>query len=309
MSSGEGAFCTNEHVTPLKHAQSASPESAGAIGVGTATAAPTGPSRRASHRRCRKSHPAPRKPRGYVIYRGPSLLTGEPIVCVLALHSENVKTGNMAQAFILPDHGERLAKALRSGRDASVCGACKHRPVHAGTCYVVGWRGPTQVWDALMHSRYPDVRSALHVATDAITGRIVRISAYGDPTAVPLSVWQAITARASGWVGYTHQWYRPEAQGYRDYCMASVDSEGEKRLAENMGWRTYRIRLATDPLLEREVVCPASDEGEHKLQCVTCGACNGSRGRRGNIAIVLHGVKAIRHPEKRFAQLQAQAIA
>jgi hypothetical protein len=161
--------------------------------------------RRASHRGRRKSHPAPRKPRGYVIYRGPSLLNGEPIVCVLILRSENGKTGDMAQAYVLADHGERPTQALRSGRDASVCGKCKHRPAKAGTCYVVVRQGPTRVWDALMRGRYPDVCGALHVAAEAIAGRMVRITAYGDPAAVPLSVWRAVTARASDWTAFTHQ--------------------------------------------------------------------------------------------------------
>jgi len=90
--------------------------------------------------------------------------------------------------------------------------------------------------------------------------------------------------------------------------MASVDSEGEKRLAENMGWRTYRVRLTTEPLIEREAVCPASDEADHKLQCVTCGYCNGSSGRRGSVAIIVHGAKA-RQPERRFVASRAYDLA
>ena len=42
-----------------------------------------------------------RKPRGLVLYEGPSEIDGKPIVCIATLDSRNRKTGNMVQTWIL----------------------------------------------------------------------------------------------------------------------------------------------------------------------------------------------------------------
>ena len=68
---------------------------------------------------------------GVVLYRGPSLLNGRPVVCVavgLSRPSANGKTGDFIQTFILADDGENPVDALKSGGDGSVCGDCPHRP-------------------------------------------------------------------------------------------------------------------------------------------------------------------------------------
>lgn len=227
---------------------------------------------------------------GAVIYRGPSLLTDAPIVAVCILRSYNEKTGpSSAQTHILPDGDERPTLAIRTGADAAVCGDCIHRPLNAGTCYVVVRQGPTVVWDALQRGLYPDFSDCVDVVSECLRRRVVRLGSYGDPAAVPARVWRDLTRVAGGHVGYTHQWREPHAQELRELCMASVDSASEMDLARAMGWRTFRVRLPGDPLREREAVCPASAEAGHKLTCSTCGACNGARGRRGSIAIQVHG--------------------
>src|SRR5262245_33628424 len=56
----------------------------------------------------------PGKPQGVVLYRGPSLLDGAPIVAVatnLARRSKNPKTGNAVQTYILADNGENPIEA------------------------------------------------------------------------------------------------------------------------------------------------------------------------------------------------------
>src|SRR5262245_54038294 len=48
------------------------------------------------------------RPNGVVLYRGPSLLNGKPIVCVavgLTRRSKNQKTGGAIQTYILGDDG------------------------------------------------------------------------------------------------------------------------------------------------------------------------------------------------------------
>lgn len=239
-------------------------------------------------------------PRGYVIYRGPSLLNDEPIVVVAILNSNNEKTGDCVQTYILPDGGERPTAALRSGGDASVCGDCKHRPLNAGSCYVVVRQGATRVWQSLQDGQYPEL------SADAVqlkfAWRFVRLGTYGDPAAVPIEVWRSLLKSADGWVGYTHQWHLTKGQELREFCMASVDTAVERGVAKARGWRTFRVRLASESLLSKEGVCPASEEGGHKLQCVTCRACNGSNGLKGDIAIIVHGAKGPHQPVARYTR-------
>ena len=61
-----------------------------------------------------------------ILYRGPSLINGKPIVALAQSESTNSKTGNMVQTFILSDEMDPLT-ASRTGADESICGACPHR--------------------------------------------------------------------------------------------------------------------------------------------------------------------------------------
>ena len=62
-----------------------------------------------------------KKPRGYVIYKDPSLIDGKPIVMIAITASRNTKTGNMMQTYIIrPDIDPMLAN--KTGADFSICG-------------------------------------------------------------------------------------------------------------------------------------------------------------------------------------------
>lgn len=228
-------------------------------------------------------------PNGFVLYRGPSMLDGAPIVAIVtgtASRSDNPKTGAMLQTWIMrEDIAPTLA--LKSGADASVCGDCKHRPANGGACYVVVHQGPLSVWKAHGRGNYPLADDVAALGA----GRAVRLGSYGDPAAVPVSVWEAFVSRATSHTGYTHQW-RNASSALRALCMASADDATERDEARAMGWRTFRVRCADEPLGERESVCPASAEAGFKTNCATCGACSGADGKRGSIAIVVHGSKA-----------------
>lgn len=245
----------------------------------------------------------PRQPTGYVIYQGPSLLDGAPIVAIALTHSGNRKTGDMVQTYILRQD-ERPTDALKSGADASICGDCKHRPALGGACYVVVAQGPTVVWKTWRAGKYPDARDGSGLGCTSMLGvdRMVRLGTYGDPAAVPAEVWQRLTRYASGHTGYTHQW-RNEGlpKAHQDaigaLCMASVDSEDEAKLARAMGRRYFRVRCADEPIGEREVVCPASEEAGKVRTCATCKACHGTdpeRSRAASVVIIVHGSKASR---------------
>ena len=103
-------------------------------------------------------------PRGYVVYEGPSLLTGDPIVCVVTLHSSNRKTGNMLQSWILLQEMSPIAGS-RTGADIAICGNCPSRGIaqpeatsgmaKKRKCYVDLGRAPYGIWDAYRRGIYP----------------------------------------------------------------------------------------------------------------------------------------------------------
>src|SRR5919205_567706 len=95
------------------------------------------------------------KPQGVILYRGPSLLDGSPIVCVavgLARKSKNPKTGNAVQTYILADNGEDPVKAWQNGGDRAICGDCPHR---GSTCYVNIVQAPLAIYRAYRRGTYP----------------------------------------------------------------------------------------------------------------------------------------------------------
>jgi hypothetical protein len=243
-------------------------------------------------------------PTGYTIYRGPSLLDGSPIAVVALLGSSNRKTGNMVQTYIIRTD-MRPVEAVQTGADAAICGDCKHRPSKGGACYVVVAQGPTVVYKTLAAGKYPDA-SPEEVGA-MVAGRMVRLGTYGDPAAVPASVWNALVAQAAGRTGYTHQWNNAalpaeHRASIARVTMASVDNAIEADTARAAGLRYFRIRLADEPVQAREFVCPASEEGGKRKLCTECGACNGTTKSTGaSPVIIVHGNKASRFVSQRAA--------
>jgi hypothetical protein len=229
------------------------------------------------------------KPIGYILYEGPSMLDGKPIVAIATVGSQNAKTGGMVQTWIIRSDIEPHT-ALKNGDDYSVCGNCKHRPVNGGACYVTVFQAPLAVYRAYKRGRYARAEwSGDLVAVGE--GRAVRLGSYGDPAAVPVNVWRALVQRATGTTGYTHQWHKLQpGAALSALCMASVDTAEEREMAKMRGWRTFRVRTADESTAQGESVCPASDEGGTKLTCSQCKACNGcATGRKGDIVIQAHG--------------------
>jgi hypothetical protein len=226
---------------------------------------------------------------GVEFYRGPSLLTGDPVVAVatgLDGRSLNAKTGPMVQVWILRADLPPM-DAKRQNIDDAICGGCRHRG-HDGigsSCYVVPWLAPNNVYKHLgkyPRASWPDLRRLL-------TAQHVRLGAYGDPAALPFEVWRVVLATVAGWTGYTHQWATCDPR-LRDVLMASVDDLDEFCQAREAGWRTFRVRGATDPLVAAvETVCPASVEAGHRLTCQVCELCRGQANPARSVAIVAHG--------------------
>lgn len=200
------------------------------------------------------------KPNGVILYEGPSLLDGAPIVVIaigLNSPSTNRKTGAMIQTYILRSNVEPTA-AVASGGDKSICGDCRHRGARGKgrTCYVNVGQGPLGVYRAYRRGRYPGI-SDTNYRSDIGDGRIVRLGTYGDPAAVPVYVWHQLLIGAKGHTGYTHQWRT--AVGLKSLCMASCDTCAESLEAQSLGWRTFRVDMVgTGTGVTGESLCPAS---------------------------------------------------
>lgn len=237
-----------------------------------------------------------------ILYEGPSLLDGSPIVCIGVYRTgkgTNAKTGAMLQTYILRADMKPM-DAIKAGEDASVCGDCLHRgdgvTYGSRSCYVNIGQGPTAVYGAYARGRYSRFTHPEITAFGA--GRMVRLGTYGDPAAVPFGVWASLIRDAVGSTGYTHQWRKPVASALRTMCMASADTEQDHRDALAAGWRTFRVRSAAEPILAGEFMCPASAEAGRKTTCIDCTACNGSKADKARQAaspvIIAHGALASR---------------
>lgn len=236
-----------------------------------------------------------------ILWSGPSLIDGSPIVAIAIGSSTNAKTGNMVQTYILRADMAPMA-ALKSGADASICGGCPHRYAYdangvaiAGsrTCYVNVGQGPTSVWKTFASGRYANLQNNPDAIARIGAGRMVRLGTYGDPAAVPVSVWQTLLADAIGHTGYTHQW-RSDRLGspLKGLVMASCETSADVERAARKGFTgTFRV-LPVGQLPAPAALCPASAEAGKVALCADCGRCNG---KGGNVEIVAHGSTAKRY--------------
>ena len=223
-----------------------------------------------------------------VVWEGNSPINGAPIVAVitnLKLASENRKTGDMAQMYIMP-RDTRPVEAVNNGDDAAVCGSCPLRPVAAkiaklqgniiDACYVnKGWIG--KLWDSIPN--LPRIHPEIIGDYLESTGLEFREGTWGDPAAVPMWVRRELN-RGRG-TSYTHQWESdwidPNA---KDFSMASVQTVDEKNAANDLGYRTYRVTSGN--LEPDEILCP---EITSNATCKDCGLCAGNRVQAKNIVI------------------------
>ena len=251
--------------------------------------------------------------KGFIFYRGPSVLDGAPIVAVATLESSNAKTGpagraNMVQTWIIRADMDPIA-ASKAGADASICGACTHRHSLGGACYVNLGQAPRAVFSGVERGIYPaldilgsdsDALKAAHL----LHGRAVRLGAYGDPAAVPFDAWAQLLEGVEKWTGYTHQARHPnfDARLFR-YCMASADTPKQAQKLTERGARTFRVKAPGAPMLRGELECKADSEG---LKCIDCGLCDGADNKAPSIVINVHGSRARRFTESLGA---AQLIA
>lgn len=237
---------------------------------------------------------------GVELWRGPSAFDGEEIVVIATFRTENIKTGELIQIWML-GADSRPTAAMVNGKEKTVCGSCPLQHGSSGgnsLCYVNRCTA-NKVYDTWKTGGYPKYNRGQHL--HLFSGRHIRLGAYGDPAMVPLSLFKPLLAVASGWTGYTHQWRLGFAQEYRTFVMASTESEKSYWEAKQAGWRSFRIRRPDEPTLPQERVCPASEEGGFRVQCNRCMACHGARTEgRADLSVLAHG--GLFTPE-RFTQL------
>jgi hypothetical protein len=228
-----------------------------------------------------------------IIYQGPSLYDGKPIVVIATYSERNTKTGGVVQTYILRADMNPL-EASKTGDDASICGTCPHRgtpttdparkQAKGRTCYVNLGQGVLITYRSFLRGVYPDAQT-----TDARRaigrGRVVRVGTYGDPAAVPSHVWDDLLAEAESHTAYTH------ASGWRpEIAMQSADSLEQARAHWAEGRRTFRVLVDLGDLMPaQEVLCPASKEAGRRTTCAACKLCGGNATRSPkSVAIVQH---------------------
>ncbi len=222
-----------------------------------------------------------------IIYKGPSLLDGQPIVVIATYSNRNTKTGHVVQTYILRSDINPL-EASKTGADFSICGNCPmrgevttdpNRKIAKGRkCYVNLGQGVLIVFKSFLRGVYKegDPRTMGR-------GRFVRVGTYGDPAAVPQRVWELLLSDADGFTAYTHQKpWRPEI------AMQSADSHAEAVMHWKENRRTFRVIADLGELdKENETLCPASKEMGRRVQCADCRLCAGFKQAK-SIAIVEH---------------------
>ena len=222
-----------------------------------------------------------------IIYNGPSLLDGKPIVVIATYSNRNKKTGHVVQTYILRSDINPL-EASKTGADFSICGSCpmrgevttdpQRKQAKGRRCYVNLGQGVLIVYKAFLRGVYQegDPRTMGR-------GRFVRVGTYGDPGAVPSRVWDELLAECETWTAYSHQ------SGWRpDIAMQSADDYAQALAHWKNGHRTFRV-IADLGDLDRanEALCPASKEAGRRAQCTACKLCRGSS-KAKSIAIVEH---------------------
>ena len=240
----------------------------------------------------------PNGPRCLVAYRGPSNFDGSTIRAALySLHggSLNRKIGRMAQLLIAPDDAPPH-RAVSSGRDAAVCGNCPLRPSAGGGCYTIPPLYLPQVW---LSTNGLDAN--LGAACDALrkSGLPLRFGSWGDPAAVPFEVLEHLahaTADDDGVpriTAYSSAWRTCDPR-LRDLAMA----EHERAEAKGMGWRSFRVRTPSMPLLPGEIVCPATPEPLH-IQPRTGWSTPASTARTTDAAVAMRSRSSCRPRTRR----------
>lgn len=245
------------------------------------------------------------------------MLDGAPIVCIASLNGENDKTGPMVQTWILRQR-QAPTQASKTGNDKSVCGDCPRRHALGGDCYVNLVFAPNQVWRAWdsagrSGSNWQEA-STFSKLRKASQSHGLRLGSYGDPAAVPHTIWQELLTQLAPKLhtGYTHQWRTNLNPWFSFNVMASVDTIDEATEARAKGYR-YFLAIAPsdlDKIPGQTIMCLADREVNPK-QCEECGICNGTQGKATRVSVFLleHGPRALSNHKKDKRSMRLNVMA
>lgn len=225
---------------------------------------------------------------GVIVYQGPSLIDGGPIVAIitgLIRPSKNIKTGDVLQLWIIrSDNPPSIAHA--EGLDVSVCGNCPLRgnSTQHRICYVNLGQAPNRVYYTYVKKNYVKI-SDYKLAHLLLSRKPVRLGAYGDPIAVPFDALDSIIKSSNRITGFTHQWNSAISLPWRGILQASCETLEEAQKAQSLGWKTFRIVKKSSEISDNEILCPA--QTNKMFQCSQCGICNG---HTANVAVIVHGI-------------------
>jgi len=237
---------------------------------------------------------------GIILYDGPSKINRDPIIVIATFDSGNKKTGDMIQTWILPKLVHPVS-AVNTGYDECICSnKCNLRGTiikqKAGkdwalknvgrSCYVIAGFAPTNVWNKYHRNKYLALNSTTKHFLDH---QYVRIGSFGDPSAVPVKIWQDLLKYSKGWTSYTSNWKSGHYRYLKNICQASTNNIKDTILAQKNGWRTFRVSSTGLPeKYLNEIICPASviNNNRKKIQCINCLLCNG---QKRNVVIKVHG--------------------
>ena len=224
-------------------------------------------------------------PTGLIIYAGPSLIDDKrrPIVAVATLRSENRKTGNAIQVWVLPKRANPLA-AVASRLARIVCGKC---PLAEDVCYVNLGQAPLMVYRKMRRNGYPVYDDKIH--RHLLAGRVIRWGAWGDSAAMPQSLVKFYNRRASGHLAYSHQILdgslsRARSDRIATTHMASAHSRELADLAHARGYRFFQTVADESEAHPSAIECP-----HVKVSCSDCLLCQGTSKSARNIYILAHG--------------------
>tara|TARA_Y100001963_G_C6714986_1_gene416191 strand:+ start:103 stop:756 length:654 start_codon:yes stop_codon:yes gene_type:complete len=201
------------------------------------------------------------------------------VITGLRSYSQNSKTGNMLQSYII-DKEKAFSEPKVFGSKCSECPVVKE-------CYVS--RDKLTVRRSLKKLVEGEKTSyqfvTLNQVLPLIKGRSFRFGTYGDPSAIPLDMIRSIASVVKSWTGYTHFW-REISQEYQEFFMASVEDLTGEMLAQAMNWRTFRmIRKGESNDSINSILCPNTSRG---ITCEACKLCKGTSSRAKSIWIDEH---------------------
>lgn len=233
-----------------------------------------------------------RRTNGVVLYEGKSLLSDQRIVAIATFKSSNEKTGDMVQVWILPADLDPL-QAIQTNDNSGACGRCalqgtadESGKMHNRVCYVNVGQAPLGIWRAWQSGSYPQFDKRLDEWL--LKDREIRIGAYGDPAALPVSLVRYLATVGRSWTGYSHQllWIRRDrADALSELLMCSTHNKAQLAEARRRGYRSFHAIPAGAPAPADSVECPFYTAN---VQCRDCQLCQGTSKQAKDVYVIAH---------------------